>query len=332
MALTNNRTLRGSLVSAAWMVVLATTASASASELRMINSWDPSYVGSKEISERFIAGVREASGGNTVITTMGPETVPPFEQLQPVTAGVFDMLFTHGAYHFGDTGIGMAMDAVVGTPQQVRDSGLWKMVDEHYNQRGLKLVSLPTMPSGYHIILREPIGPDGGLAGRTIRATPVYHGLLDRLGASPVVLPGGEIYSALERGVVDGAAWPSIGALDFRWNEVSDHFLRPTFGSVAHLIFMNMDKWESLPPEEQSLLLAEGQDLEIEVYERFNELARTEKQALEAAGMSETSLSPENVAELPAQWANGVWSVVGEKDGEKAQQARNLALEAGLTK
>lgn len=62
----------------------------------------------------FAQMVSEASGGASSVSLTGPEAVPPFEQLQPVAAGVFDILFTSGAYHSNEIAAGMVMDAVPG--------------------------------------------------------------------------------------------------------------------------------------------------------------------------------------------------------------------------
>ncbi len=303
---------------------------AQAGELKMLQSWNDNYVGTVEIAQRFVANVASASGGAMTISAQGPATVPPFEQYEPVVAGVFDLLFTHGAYHFGETSVGMAIDALSATPGEIRSSGIWKYVDQYYQKRGLKLISLPTSGAGYHIVLREPVGSSGDLEGRKIRGTPVYLGLLSALKASAVVLPGGQIYSALEKGVIDGAAWPAIGTLDFKWNEVAKYFLRPTFGRVTHLVLMNLDKWSSLSASDQQFLMEQGKRLEDEVYARFDELADAEIIALKGAGMSETNLSSDITAKLGKIWADGVWAVATKKSGADVTNLRKLAVSAGL--
>ena len=164
---------------------------------------------------RFIEQVTSETAGEIVINVIGPGAIPPFEQLEPVSAGLVDLLFTHGAYHLGETGIGMALDAIYAEPAELRNSGLWQKVATHYEAFGLKLLSLPTSPRGYHILLRDPISSACDIRGRKVRGSPVYHGLLRALGAVPVVLPAGEIYAALEKKVIDGAGWPA--AVRFRF-------------------------------------------------------------------------------------------------------------------
>ena len=87
-----------------------------ASDLKMLSSWNEKYQPRKFAAEEFISRVEKASGGNIKFSIDGPEVVPPFEQLQPVFSGVFDLLFTHGVYHLGSKGLAMAFDAVKADP------------------------------------------------------------------------------------------------------------------------------------------------------------------------------------------------------------------------
>ena len=74
-----------------------------AADFRVLSSWDQTYLVRPKFLEVFLKNVETASKGDMKFTVSGPETVPPFEQLQPTSSGVFQMLLTHGAYHIGQT-------------------------------------------------------------------------------------------------------------------------------------------------------------------------------------------------------------------------------------
>lgn len=312
--------------------VLATSMAAHGAELRMLSSWDDTYLVVPKMAGAYIEMVEQASGGEITIGFNGPEVVPPFEQLQPVAAGVYDLLFTHGAYHSNDTGAAMALDAIDPDPEALRQSGVWDAVDEEYRARGLKLLATPALPDAYNLFLKEPIGESCNLEGRQIRATPSYIELLRQFGASSVVLPPAEIYSALERGVVDGAGWPVIGALDFRWYEVADYFLRPSFGTAVYPILMNLDRFEALSEDQQALLLDQGRRLETDVIEIIVDAAQEEEVALREAGMRETLLCEEAIDTLAQSWADGTWSVIANREPELAERLRTMSVEAGISR
>ena len=91
---------------------------AQAADLRFLSSWDKTNPAVPAMAEPFMKGVEAGTKGSIKFNISGPETVPAFEQLQPVSTGVFQMLFTHAVYHYGTTGIAMGLDAVGGTPEQ----------------------------------------------------------------------------------------------------------------------------------------------------------------------------------------------------------------------
>ena len=93
--------------SIALLVLLTCPASAHALELRMLMAWSETYPGVTEMAERFAHRVDQASGGEVTLALTGPDSIPAFEQLLPVSLGIFDLLFTHGSFHLDTTGIGI---------------------------------------------------------------------------------------------------------------------------------------------------------------------------------------------------------------------------------
>lgn len=309
--------------------ILATPAAAQ--NLTMLSGWDESYEAVPVFAQGFIERVAEKSGGEFTIQLRGPETVPPFEQLQPVSAGLFDMLFTHGAYHLGETSMAFGMDAIEDDPAARRESGIYDLIDEHYAKHNLKLIGVFSAASGYHILLRQPIGQDGGLQGLRVRASATYHDFITALNGSVVTLPASDIYSSLDRGVVDGAAWPVFGAMDYRWYEVANHMTRPTFGINNHSIFMNLNAWNNLTEEQQALLTEVAIELEVEGRAEFEALFEEENEAMVEAGLAVTEFGPEYADRVEAIFAEGVWRQVLAHSGGDGEAFQALAIERGLT-
>lgn len=312
-------------------ILAASTVSGQAETLTMLSSWDESYNAVPVFAQGFADRLEEKSGGALEVEMRGPETVSPFEQLQPVSAGLFDMLFTHGAYHLGETAMAFGMDAVTDDPEARRESGIYDVIDAHYQKRNLKLIGVFSAASGYHIMLREPIGEDGALEGRKIRASGTYHDLVQELGGSVVTLPASEIYSALERGVVDGAAWPVFGAMDYKWYEVADYMTRPTFGVTNLSLFMNLDSWNGLSEEQQAMVVDTAKELEVEGRMHFEELWDKEDKAMQEAGLEITQFGDETAENVNAIFAAGIWKQVEGKAGEDGKAFHDLAVEKGLT-
>jgi len=190
------------------------------SSLKVLRSW-PTTLEAVRILDQYHKSVEKAAAGELKLSQAGPEVVPPLEQLNPVSAGVFDLLFSHGAYHAGSNGLLMGVDALKLDPKKLRESGLFDYISQNYQKRhGLKLLALTaTGKNGYHMVLKKLPDPETGLAGRKIRGTATYHPLIKKLGGSPVVLTLGQLYTALEKGVVDGYCWPLYGLRTFKFYE-----------------------------------------------------------------------------------------------------------------
>jgi Bacterial extracellular solute-binding protein, family 7 len=89
------------------------------------------------------------------------------------------------------------------------------------------LLALTTQgTNGYHCYLRRPLSPEGDWKGRKIR------GVIRALGGEPVVLPMGEVYAGLERGVMDGSCGPAAGMLALKHYEVAKYRIEPTYSDA----------------------------------------------------------------------------------------------------
>jgi len=305
---------------------------ASADELRMVGAFPEGFVFTEEIVKPFMALVEEETGGAVSFALTGPDAVPPLEQLEPVQAGVFDALFTHPAYHAGITPVGLAIDAINADPIKRREAGIIDYIDEHYQSIGVKLVTAPaTGTKGFRFFLKEPISGEPGMDGLKIRGTVSYHPMIEALGGSGVVMGGGDVYSALQTGVVDGAAWGLTGARDFKWYEVADYMADPVFGQVGLMVFMNLDSWNALSPEEQAGVERAALRLESDSIARFDVLAAQEKKDLLELGMKMTAFSETEASQFEELWSGGVWSLPEKGNPHVGGGARALARDAGLS-
>jgi TRAP-type C4-dicarboxylate transport system substrate-binding protein len=311
---------------------LALVSGAQAADLRFLSSWDKTNPAVPTMAEAFIKGVETGTKGSIKFNISGPETVPAFEQLQPASTGVFQMLFTHAVYHYGTTGIAMGLDAVGGTPEQRRSSGMYEAIDKGYQKLGLKFIAAASSATtGYHIVLRAPVGPSGDLTGRKIRGTPSYTNVVSMLGGSSVVLPPGEVYSALEKGVVDGAAWPAAGVLGMRWYEVAKYMLRPGFGYSTYLFLMNLNTWNKLSDAERTVVTAEARKAEQVWHGEYDRMTKEEEGELIKRGMQITEMGAAQKTKLQPAWAEAQWELAEKKSGQEAKDLRALLKSKGLT-
>ena len=314
-------------------LAVATVGAVEAASLKLLTSWNKNNWPTYAVLQQYLDNVKAIGGDTVKIGVQGPEVVPPFEQLQPVASGVFDMLFTHGVYHAGSKGIALVADTIDVDPLKRREAGIWDFIDKYYQKHNnLKMVTLPAASfDGYHMFLKEPLSPAGDVKGRKIRGTLSYHGVIRALGGSPVVLPGSQIYTALEKGVVDGACWPAAGMLSMKHFEVAKYRVRPTFGSSNVPVLVNLDAWNKLNDEEKGVLLAAGRRTELEMPWVGSQILAEETRELDKHGVKTLHLPPEKAALVKKAWSQSLWEVTRKCCGDGADGLYKLAKNAGMT-
>src|SRR5262245_30140767 len=88
------------LLGSALLALLGALAPAHAeTSIRLLSAWPPNTSMIQVGEAKYIAAVEAASNKEIKFVRNGPETVPPFQQLQPLSTGVFQLLYTTPTYH-----------------------------------------------------------------------------------------------------------------------------------------------------------------------------------------------------------------------------------------
>ena len=74
----------------------------------------------------------------------------------------------------------------------------------------------------------------------------------------------GEVYTALERGVVDGYGWPIGGIFDLNWHEKTKYRVDPGFYDAEVSLLVNLDTWKRLTPAQRDYLTKQARALEAQ--------------------------------------------------------------------
>jgi TRAP-type C4-dicarboxylate transport system substrate-binding protein len=113
----------------------------------------------------------------------------------------------------------------------------------------------------FHLYLNKKI-EKADLTGLKIRITPVYRDFFQALNANVVTTAPGEVYTALERGVVDGYGWPIGGLFDLNWQQHTKYRVDPGFYDAEVSLVVNLDKWKALNPKQREFLESMAGELE----------------------------------------------------------------------
>lgn len=262
----------------------------------------------------------------------GPEAIGMFQQPAALRDGVVDMVHTPGSFYGANVPEIDAMVAASVTPMEARANGGAALMDEAHQKR-FNAKHLGWIDGGikFHIYMNEePKFGDNGildLTGVKLRDNPIYHAFFEELNATTSSMPSTEVYSALEKGVVDASAWTSIGIPQLKWNEFLKYRVDPAFYNTDLGVIMNLDSWNNLSPESQKLI----QDVVVEWEQKSFDARQGDKVAdekvLQDGGMTFVPHSDDAGAAYIQMSEDAAWARMKERmadDQDSYEQIRKL--------
>jgi len=237
------------------LALLALPARAQEITLKAVSAFNDGTAFSRPF-ERFVNKVNAEGKGLVHIRYLGGggKVMSPFEVGNAVRTGVVDVANTTSAFYTNFLPEADALKLTQRTIQELRKNGGWEFLNQLHNQK-LNAYYLAHQGDGipFHLYLTKKIdGPS--LTGLKIRVTPVYRAFFQDLGATVVQTAPGEVYTALERGIVDGYGWPIQGVLDLGWQEVTKYRVDPGFYNVDVGVLVNLDTWKKLSGPQREFL------------------------------------------------------------------------------
>jgi TRAP-type C4-dicarboxylate transport system substrate-binding protein len=238
------------------VLVMASAFAASAEEvtLKAITSFAEKTFYSRGF-ERFIDKVNADGKGQVRINYIGgPKAMPPFEVGNALKGGVVDLANVTGAFYTNVMPEADAWKLTEKPMDELRKNGGFAYMANLYEQKMNAIFLARHIDNNpFHLYLTKPIsGPD--LSGLKLRITPVYRDFFQALGATVVQTAPGEVYTALERGVVDGYGWPITGIFDLGWHEKTKYRVDPGFYSAEVSILVNKGAWAKLSDEQKRVI------------------------------------------------------------------------------
>ena len=289
---TSDKTSRRKFLSNAVLATAAVVAAPSVvkaqgpTNLRWQSTW-PSKDIFHEYALDFAKKINDMTGGDLKIEVLpAGAVVPPFGLLDAVSQGTLDG--GHGvlAYHYGKqnalalwgSGPGFAMDANMLLSWHKYGGGK-DLLAKVYDSIGAKVVSfpygpMPTQPLGW---FKKPMTKPEDFNGLKFRTVGISIDVFTGLGAAVNALPGGEIVSALDRGLLDAAEFNNASSdrvLGFP--DVSKVCMLQSFHQNAEQfeILFNKGKYDALPDQMKAIIAngveAASQDMAWKAIDRYS--------------------------------------------------------------
>ena len=228
----------------------------------------------------------------------GPEAIAMFEQPNAVRDGVVDMVHTPGSFYGASVPEIDAMVASRVTPMEARENGGAALMDVAHQER-FNVHHLGWIDGGikFHIYNAQPFNFDDkgviDLTGVKLRDNPIYHAFFEALNATTASMAATEVYAALEKGVVDAAAWTSIGLMDLKWDKFLKYRIDPEFYNTDIGVIFNKDSWDALSPESQEIIQSTVIEWEAKSWEARQKDKEADAIELKNRGMEFVSMPEE---------------------------------------
>ena len=228
----------------------------------------------------FAKKISEMSGGKFQISVhAGGELMPPFGVVDGVQNGTVEMAHTAPYYFVGKDetfAIGCAIPFGLNSRQMTawmyEGNGL-KLMREFYAQ--YKIINFPGGNTGAQMggWYRKPIKSLADMKGLKMRIGGFAGKVIERMGAVPQNLPGGEIYQALEKGTIDAAEW--VGPYDDQklgFHKVAPYYHFPGWweGGPQLDFFINEKAFNALSSEYKAMIEAAASQAHIEMQARYD--------------------------------------------------------------
>ncbi|MFH1488811.1 MAG: TRAP transporter substrate-binding protein DctP [Pseudomonadota bacterium] len=277
--------------------------------IKIIFAW-PKPVNWNRGHEKLVGMFQEALGDKVNFQIVGgPEVVPTFQQGEAVRNGVVDMYMGAINYYSGQIPAVDTMKLFNMPPWEARQKGVFAYIDELHAKKLNAHYIGQSIPHNvkFHLYTLKPANKMSDFKGRTIRVTAIYRAFVESMGGAPTIIPPSEVYTALQRGTVDGLGWPSIGVRDLKWDEVLKYRIDPGFYGLDGAVTINLDKWKKLSKDVQETI-----QKVVEKYERVQwdywkgEVAR-EPEMLAKKGVKTIALPPDDAKKYVALAYKAAW-------------------------
>lgn len=279
-------------------------------KLTIISAYNKDHVWNKYLF-KWMDMVQEKSNGRITIQWRGgPEVMSPFQNLSPVSKGVFDMVSNTPAFYPTILPDGTGMQFGFLSPMEHRKRGTLSILDEVYRAKmNLTILGWPFHGQGFGMLTIPPVKRLADLKGLRCRVVPQWVPVAKALGMVPVTLSIPETYGALDKKIANAVLFvldPTI--YENGWYDKLKYVIRPNLYYVtSNFIHMNLDSWNALSKEDQAILTDSIKALEPEMYDFFLKLTDKEIERAQSLGLKKVVFSKADAQEYVRLQFQAMW-------------------------
>ncbi|MBI4186469.1 MAG: TRAP transporter substrate-binding protein DctP [Chloroflexi bacterium] len=292
-------------------------------------AWQPKDNVMNKPTMIFIDMVNEALKGKfQVVFKGGPEVVAQADVYKTVVAGMVPIGFVSSGY-FPDILTDAAMFSNL-DHSELKKTGYYDMLDQLHQTKGLKFIgeSNYTPANRYYFYTSFEVNRVEDFAGKKLRAFAITVPMVESTKGVPVTMGLGDVYTALERGTVDGAIMTPMGVIsDYHWDEVTKYMIQPgAYTSIINVV-ANLDAWNKLPQDiRQTINDLFYQKFQPESQTYYTKMVDAEMQKIKASKMKIIELPPAEADKLSKLVVDAAWARLVKNNAELAAKLKPMLV------
>jgi TRAP-type C4-dicarboxylate transport system substrate-binding protein len=313
---------------------LVSTPAVHAQTTLTMSSWvSPQHHLTSNVVQGWANEVEKATGGRVKFQMLPKHPSAPPGTFDAVREGLVDLSFVTASYTPARHILPLMPELPGGGETALANSVAYsRMYWKHFHKvgeyKGVKLLGVFTHGPG-QMFTKRPVAGIGDVQGLKIRTGGgVAEAVAKALGASAFVKPAPESYELLKSGVADGVFFPMESIISFKLDTVLEQATLFPGGmySSAFGFFMNEDKWNKLPKQDQEAIdKISGEHIARLAGQSWDEADKRGFEALKKSGVKIVNASPEFVAEVRKRSAPIVEDWIKQASAKGVDAAKILA-------
>jgi len=248
----------------------------------------------------------------------GPEIMPPFKQAEGVRNGAVDMTYTSPSYYQGLVPTSGTMNLSYKTYAEIAATNYHERMTELHAEKDLIFLGeIPATQLNFVIYMADEVSGLEDLKGKRIRVFPTLLPIVKALGAEPIVMGMGDIFTAMERGAIDGyMQGPLAQAKQFEGLVKTVIF--PGVYRAGFPVLINKDTWGKMSTDlQQRLTTFLRWDFAYRVDYLWGQDIADNIALMKAAGFNILELPADEAARYEQMAMDAAWAVTATNAGDE---------------
>ena len=222
----------------------------------------------------------------------GGEVIPGFDQAEALRNNTVQVIFTPTAYY---APLAPEVNAFtlskLSMEEERKPGGFYDFMVDRHKKLGMMYIGT-WLYDPFYLRINKPAKNLEDLKGIKMRTSALYDRFMKKLGMVPVTVKFGETYTALERGLVQGFGWATLGPRDLGWLKHCKYIIDiPFYTRQNTLILINLDVWNGLGKDVQKKITDITVAFEPEMREYFKEQIAKEWKKYDEIGIERITFS-----------------------------------------